>query len=131
MSHRSPTTRAASLILLALLLSGCTLLRRGGDDAEAYDPGPITIHVANRNWSQVTIYAEIRGQRRRIGEVTGASTVELTIPDLFTARTDLRLVASPLASNQTYRTGNIVAAPGAVIHLNIENDLRLSSWTIR
>jgi hypothetical protein len=129
--NRSPAARTALLILLTLLLSGCMLLRRGEEDGQAYEPAPITVQVANRNWSQVTIYAEIRGQRRRIGEVTGASTAELTIPDIFTVRTDMRLIATPLASNQTYRTGNIVAPPGAVIHLNIENDLRLSSWTIR
>jgi hypothetical protein len=128
----SSAARATSFVLLALLVSGCSLLRRGDDeDAAMYEPAPITVNVANRNWSQVAVYVEIRGQRRRIGEVQASSTAALEIPDLFTMRTDLRLAATPLASSQTYRTGTILAAPGAIIQLNIENDVRLSSWSIR
>lgn len=131
MTRRITAGRAALLVLLAGLLSGCTLLRRGADDAVVYEPGPIMVAVANRNWNQVTIYVEILGQRRRLGELPGVSDAEFELPGLFTVRTDLRLVAVPLASRQSFRTGDIVVPPGATIHLSVENNLRLSSWVVR
>jgi hypothetical protein len=131
MTKRITAGRAALLVLLAGLLSGCALLRRGADDAVVYEPGPIMVAVANRNWSQVTIYVEILGQRRRLGDVPGVSAAEFELPGVFTARTDLRLVAAPLASRLSFRTGDIVVPPGATIHFSVENNLRLSSWVVR
>jgi hypothetical protein len=122
--------RGATLVLLAALLHpGCTFLRRG--EEPVYEPAPISVVVDNRNWSQVVVYAEIRGMRRRLGEVNSASSSELEIPELFSQRTDLRLVVTPLASSESYRTGVIVVAPGATVQLTVENNLRLSSWSLR
>jgi hypothetical protein len=125
----SRTTGIAVVLLLGLLQSGCMLWKRG--DAEVFEPAPITVAVENRNWSQVAIYVVAGGQRHRLGEVVGTSAGGFVLPGVFTRRTDVRLIAAPLASRQQYTTSVILVSPGSTIQLNVENVLSLSSWSVR
>jgi len=122
--------RRTATLLLALLIPGCSLLRRNADDT-LYEPAPIAVTVENRNWSQVAVYAEAGGLRTRLGEVVTTGSEEFVLPGVFTHRTSIRILAVPLASRTSYRTEAIHAVPGATIHVTIENNLRLSSWHVR
>jgi hypothetical protein len=44
---------------------------------------------------------------------------------------DVRLIAAPLASRQSFRTDPILVRPGTTIHLLVESVLRMSSWFVR
>lgn len=125
---RASTGRSVLVLLLVMLQAGCGVFRR---DREVFEPAPIMVAVENRNWSQVAVYVVAGGQRQRLGEVVGASAEEFTLPGMFTSRTDIRLVAVPLASRQQFATGVIVANPGATIQLVVENVLTMSSWSVR
>lgn len=115
-------------VLVGLLLPACSLLRRGERE---FEPAPIFVVVENRNWNQMVIYAVSSGRRQRLGEVETNTSAQFTLPQLFTARTDLRLIADPIGSRQQFRTDNILVSPGGTINLILENNLRLSRWMIR
>jgi hypothetical protein len=116
--------------VLALLLSGCFLWPRNRDDT-VYEPAPINVAVENRSWNHVTIYVVAGSSRSRLGDLVATSSAEFELPGMFTTRMDLRLVVSPLASRQVFRTDQILVAPGETIHLVVENVLRLSTWSVR
>jgi hypothetical protein len=125
---RATKARLQSVLLLVLLTSGCSVFKRG---EPASPDAPVTVSVENRGWSQVAIYAVAGGQRQRLGEVTGASSGQFILPPLFATRSDVRLVATPLAGRQQYTTGVILASPGDTVVLTVENVLSMSSWTVR
>jgi hypothetical protein len=119
-----------AVAVLALLLSGCFLWPRNRDDS-VYEPAPISVAVENRSWNHVTIYVVAGSARSRLGDLVATSSAEFELPGMFTTRMDLRLVVSPLASRQVFRTDQILVAPGETIHLVVENVLRMSTWTVR
>lgn len=126
---RATMVRAVSvLLILALTQSGCSLFKRNQPgDPEA----PVSVAVENRGWSQIAVYAVAGGQRQRIGEVAGVGSANFVLPPALAGRSDVRLVASPLAGRQQYTTGVILAGPGDTIHLVVENVLSMSNWTVR
>ncbi|MCI0436166.1 MAG: hypothetical protein L0271_21365 [Gemmatimonadetes bacterium] len=61
-------TAGFSVLILLLALSACTS-RRGRQATNAYPP--ITVSVDNQNFYDATVYLRWRGDRRRLGVVTG------------------------------------------------------------
>jgi hypothetical protein len=116
-------------MLLTLSLPACMLFRRRPNAASQ---DPITLQVVNNNWNDIVIYALIDGTRTRLGDVGASRTTMLRLPNtLITASGMLQLILDPLGSRSTFRTGHIMVNGGQRVRLLIENELRLTSWTVQ
>ena len=124
-------TRKLSVPLVALVLltlPGCSLFRKRGNNLSNE---PVTLQVVNNNWNDMVIYALVDGTRTRLGDVGASRTATLRLPTtLVTASGMLQLILDPLGSRTTFRTGQIMVNGGQRVRLLIENELRLTSWTV-
>jgi hypothetical protein len=92
---------------------------------------PATLQVVNHNWSDIVIYAQVGGTRTRLGDVTASGRATMTLPvSVLTSSGVLQLILDPLGSRATFRTGQILVNGGQQVRLQIENELRLTSWTV-
>ena len=130
-----PAPRVVAVLTSYLLLLACADggRRIGPPPAEEPEPAvaPTTVEVANFNWSRVDVYAEVQGQTLRLGYVETGHTETFELPASTRAAFELELVVDPIASDAAYQTGPIPVLPGTVIQLRVENNLRLSSYSIR
>jgi hypothetical protein len=127
-------TRTFAALAAALLLTACADTRgrpvatRGMEEPE---PEPAaasagSVLVTNHNRSLVIVRALIDGNNVRLGQVETGQSLTLTLPAGAHGATEVELVADPLASDEIYRTGPLLFAPGARIVLVVENQLALS-----
>ena len=121
------------LIVLLLVgasgLSACGLFRKR---EKTQSDDPVMLQVVNNNWSDIVIYALVDGSRTRLGDVGSTRTRMLRLPNSVLASSGmLQLVLDPLGSRNTYRTGVIMVSGGQRVRLQIENELRLTSWTVQ
>ena len=62
---------------------------------------------------------------------SSSRTTVLKLPNtLITSNGMLHLLLDPLGSRNTFRTGAIMVNGGQQVRLLIENELRLSTWTV-
>jgi hypothetical protein len=127
MRQRTPVS---GLVLLAVLLglSSCTLFRKR---TNVLSNEPVTLQVVNFNWSDIVIYAQVGGTRARLGDVTASGRATMTLPKSLVSSTGvLQLILDPLGSRVAFRTGQIMVHGGQQVRLQIENELRLTSWSV-
>jgi len=118
----------AMVLLLALSSSSCMLFRKR---ARVQSNDPVTLEVVNHNWNDIVIYALVDGTRTRLGDVSSSRTTTLKLPNTLINSTGmLQLLLDPLGSRSTFRTGAIMVNGGQQVRLQIENELRLSTWTV-
>ncbi|MGH7475643.1 MAG: hypothetical protein ACRELD_05085 [Longimicrobiales bacterium] len=118
-----PRAALLALLLVAGLLWSCASTRGWRGEA---DEAPIYVHVENQNFNDATIYALVRSQRIRLGQVSGHASDVFAIPY---SPTDVRFLIDLLAS-RNFTTAGIVVAPGDELQLVITADLS-SSRVIR
>lgn len=107
----------ACFVLLLLVLAACSGNQR--DEGLAAEE-ETTVRVANRAWTDMTIYAIAGGQRVRLGSVSGSSTTVLRIPSRVVGfGRSLTFVADPLGSDRTSSSFEIFVHPGDEITLTI------------
>ncbi len=117
-----------AVLIVALGLSSCMLFRKR---TRVQSSDPVTLQVVNHNWNDIVIYAVVDGMRTRLGDVASSRTATLKLPStLVTATGMLQLLLDPLGSRSTFRTGSIMVNGGQQVRLQIENELRLSTWTV-
>ncbi|MGH7460561.1 MAG: hypothetical protein ACREMA_05980 [Longimicrobiales bacterium] len=117
-----------ALLVLALSVSSCMLFRKR---ANVQSDLPVTLQVVNHNWSDIIIYAVIDGTRTRLGDVSASRSATIKLPTTLLASSGmLQLMLDPLGSRTTFRTGHIMVNGGQQVRLLIENELRLTSWTV-
>lgn len=117
------------LLVGACGLSACGLFRKR---PQSSSNDPVTLQVVNNNWSDIIIYALVDGSRTRLGDVGSARTRTLRLPNSVLASSgQLQLVLDPLGSRSAFRTGVILVSGGQRVRLQIENELRLTSWTVQ
>ncbi|MGH7466685.1 MAG: hypothetical protein ACRENP_01740 [Longimicrobiales bacterium] len=117
------------VLTLTLSLPACMLFRKR---TTVRSQEPVTLQVVNNNWNDIVVYALIDGTRTRLGDVGASRTTMLKLPTtLITASGMLQLILDPLGSRSTFRTGQIMVNGGQRVRLLIENELRLTSWTVQ
>ncbi len=90
-----------------------------------------TVEVTNNNWSDMVVYAVLRGTRFRLGLVTSMSSRTLDFPRNVTlAGTRLKLAADPIGSREIFVTQSIDVTPGQYVEFNIQNHLAISSYAV-
>jgi len=100
--------------------------------SEKSEKSVIKLVVENNNYLDMHIYGMRDGFYRSLGVVTGLSKAELTIPEtLLTPGSDFQILADPIGGTLSYHTEAIVMGTGKEVDLTIQNDLALSSFTLR
>jgi hypothetical protein len=121
-----------SLILLTVVVSSCSFVRKRDRDNNERSNEPVTLQVENRNWNDIVIYALVNGSRTRVGNVGATRSTTIRLPQsLMPSSSMLELVLDPLGSRTTFRTGGILVNSGQRVFLTIENELRLTTWSVQ
>jgi hypothetical protein len=120
---------ALPLLALACARPGRPISPRAPDERPTA-AAPVTVRVTNHNWLLVEVRVLMDDHSIRLGQVETARTATFTLPPRATAATELRLAAYPLGSADKFTSGPIMVGPGAVIELEIENMLPLSSVSV-
>ncbi len=119
--------------LLAAAVAGCASSpERSGDPPgaggqAAWEGAPESkLHVNNRNWLDMRIYA-IRGSDRiALLSITSMRRDSVPLPRSLLSGTGFRLQADPIG-DRPYRSGMIYLRPGQTVWWRIENVLDQSS----
>jgi hypothetical protein len=118
-----------TILIVLTSLPSCMLFRKRSN---VQSNEPVTLHVVNNNWNDIVIYALVDGTRTRLGDAGASRTTMLRLPStLIAASGMLQLILDPLGSRSTFRTGAIMVNGGQRVRLLIENELRLTSWTVQ
>jgi hypothetical protein len=121
---------ALPLLAISLALTSCMLLKKKGPPADPTQP--VTLEIENNNWQDVVIYALVDGTRTRLGSVGAANRTKLEIPlGAMRLPGNMTLLLDPLGSRATYRAGPMSVSFGNLVRLKVENELRLTSWTVQ
>jgi hypothetical protein len=114
-----------SLVLCAIACG------KGGTESPGPSNDPVRVEVTNRHPLAVEVYAVGGGIERRLGTVEPGMKASFVIPLNLTTSGDVQLQASPAASNQRFRSGELLLAPGSIVDLIVTPQLFSSTATIR
>lgn len=125
---------ALAFLLLALASGGCAAARGepplGKAPAMRKAPPPTTVHVANNNFADITVYVVQSGMRWRLGTVTGLSQQAFRLPRLSYDAGDLHLLADPVGGARGYLSPPVRVHPGEAVDLRLHATLSMSSVSV-
>lgn len=127
---RASKTLLGLAALISLAAGGCAW----GTRQTTPTPGtaPAYVQVSNHNWLDMDVYAAGAGGRTRLGTVTTGQTVKYRLPRTYLAGTGvLYLIADPVGSPYVYTSSGILVDPGATVDWRLENNLALSSYSVK
>lgn len=129
-----PLLRTLIAVTLALALTACGASgrRAGGDTAPRPDRTPVTVNVRNLAWTSIHVYAISGAAWQSLGVLTsqGEETYEIP-PGVIGARREIRLAADPVGSSRAYISDPIHVEDGDRVMWTIQDNLALSSVTVR
>ena len=115
---------------VAALVTGCIFKKKPGDEVRI--PQPVRVEIENHNWNDIVVYALVQGTRHRLGSVGAVNRASLKVPEgIVMLPGSVELLLDPLGSRTTFRTGHIMVGLGQEVRLRVENELRLTSWTVQ
>jgi hypothetical protein len=114
----------------SLLLCGIAC-GKGGTESPGPNNDPVRVEVVNRHPLAVEVYAFARGIDRRLGTVEPGMKASFVVSPNLTTGGGVELHVSPAASNQRFRSGQLLLAPGSIVDLNVAPQLFSSTATIR
>lgn len=117
--------------LVPCLVLGTVACGKGATEGPTPDHSPVRVEVTNRHPLAVEVYAVGNGIERRLGTVHPGLSARFEIPPNLTTSGDVELLVSPAASNQRFRSGELLLAPGSIVDLNVAPQLFSSTATIR
>lgn len=124
---------AALAMMAGPLWSACTGSKNPDEPAAAPIPDVgMTLYVENHNVLDVRVFLLTDGDRQKIGTVPSLSKriFQVSVADLGGAL-ELRLLADPIGSRDSFSTQPIPVQPGAIIEWQVEKDIRFSSILLR
>ena len=92
---------------------------------------PVRVEVTNRHALAVEVHAVGNGIDQRLGTVHPGMSARFVIPANLTMSGGVELQVGPTASNQRFRSGKLLLAPGSVVDLIVTPQLFSSTATIR
>lgn len=90
---------------------------------------PSQLHVTNRNWLDMTIYAVRTGERVRLLSVTSMRTDSVSIPASLLRSSGFRLMADPVGA-RPYYSNTVHPRGGQTVWWTLENHLPQSNLWI-
>lgn len=128
--------RSWALVAAIAGLAGCAV---GGHSAgpdplamqdAAPSDGAVLLHVDNRNWQDIEVYAVNRGARMRVGIVSSMTAGDFKLSTISAAG-GYQLLVAPVGDSRGYFvTNSIPLAAGQTLDLRVENNLNLTTYTI-
>lgn len=126
-----PRVSALTVLFLALA-SSASAQEAPKKVAEKSHRETIKLEVENNNYLDMHIYGVRDGYFRSLGVVTGLTSEELTIPETLTLPgAEFQILADPIGGTVSYLTDPIVLGTGKEVDLTVQNDLALSSFSVR
>lgn len=120
-------------ILLALAAAGCASSQERSGEPSGEGAGEVRagaaqgkLHVSNRNWLDMRIYALRGSERITLLSLTSMRTDSVPLPRSLLTGTGFRLVADPVGADP-YRSSTIYLRPGQTVWWRLENVLDQSS----
>jgi hypothetical protein len=90
-----------------------------------------TLVVKNNNWQEVVIYMMRGASRARLGSVPGMGSGRFRIAEtMVNGIGDVRIVADPIGSQQTYTSPAINVVPGSEVELQVQSHISISSFAV-
>jgi hypothetical protein len=117
--------------LAACLLLGAFACAKGGADEPGPNDSPVRVEVTSHHALPVEIYAIGSGITQRLGTVDPGMDAHFVIPANLTKSGSVVLQASPTASSQRFRSGELLLAPGTIVELIVAPQLFSSTATLR
>lgn len=129
--------RSWALVAAMAALAGCAVGGHGnGPDPlamqEAAVPadGAALLHVDNRNWQDIEVYAVNHGARMRVGIVSSMTAGDFKLSTISAAG-GYQLLVVPVGDSRGYFvTNSIPLAAGQTLDLRVENNLNLTTYSI-
>jgi hypothetical protein len=115
----------------SLLLCASACGKASGTDAPTPNDSPVRVEVINRHALAVEVHAVGHGIDQRLGTVYPGLSARFVIPANLTTSGGVELQVWPTASNQRFRSGELLLAPGSVVDLIVTPRLFSSTATIR
>lgn len=124
---------AAAAVLALTLGSAC-----GGNEQSPWGPGisgtaegEMRVQVENNNWYQVVVKAVSgAGAEQRLGEVETTGTRTFVVPGSVSTM-GVRFLIDPIGSEERYLSPEVTPRQGMLVNLRVENNLQLSTVTVR
>jgi hypothetical protein len=116
------------------LLVGCWPFGQSEEQAEGRPASPELpprVQVTNMHWAPVNVYAIHGGTSLRLGTLTTNQSDWYDLPERFEMGSDVRFMVDPVGATYGYLSDSVMAQSGQEIILRIENNLNLSSVSIR
>ncbi len=132
----------SSRIMMALALSGVVLTGacatgRGAaapedqPDALAAPDVPAVVQVSNQNWQDIDVFVLRPGIKERLGMVTSMGKTVFKLSNSMLAGTSgVRLLISPIGGGGDFLTPEIPLTQGQRLDLDVENNLRMTSYAV-
>ena len=127
-----PAVFWAAVVMLPAVLAGCASSgqpQEGEEEAPAVLRGAQrnSIHVTNRNWMDMMIYAVRGSERYRLLSVTSMRTDSASIPRSLFTGSGFRLMADPVGAIRPYYSSTIYLRRGQTVWWTLEDPLSYSS----
>lgn len=125
----------SSLVLMACLpLPVAACAARTADqpheDVQTIE-SPTRVYVTNNNQLDIRVFAFNNTQSIPLGTVSSFTTETFELPTAILARGLVRIMADPIGEVTAYLTDIITFGPGQDIEVTIQNNLQLSTYTLR
>lgn len=125
-------SRARSVAVAAVVaLTGAACATGGGLSAGDREARSVVVLVENNNWQDATVYVVGPGPRARLGTVTSMTSKRFRVPLALQSPEGLQLQANLIGSSARNLTNRILVNPGHQVRWTLENQLALSSYSVR
>ncbi len=119
----------AMVVLAALGVAACG----GGAGAAPGQPAPVptSVEVQSNHALPVDIYVNARGYSRRLGTVHPGMSSHFEVPQAALVNGGVLELEVRPASGSTFRSGDLILSPGAIVDLVVQARVFASTATIR
>lgn len=118
---RAQLSRLLLVPILTLLAAGACARQSAGGEGDEVEPvrASTTVRVENRSFDNVVVYViSSSGMRRRLGEVSGTSSMTFEIPrNMIFGATSLRFQVDPIGGSRSPISQDIVVSAGDQVQL--------------
>lgn len=125
--------RGAWCLIAGLLVTGAACAHRRGGEADAGGVQPAAVHVTVTNHYKldVEVYATASGYTHRLGTVAPGIARTFALPQGMVGSGSVELSAQPTGYGPIIRSGDLVIAPGDLVHFEITTNWIDSRATVR
>jgi hypothetical protein len=125
----------ASLVAAACVPLAVTACAAGSADQPGEDMVvieiPTRVYVTNNHQLDVRVFAFNESQSIPLGSVSSFTTETFQLPNAILMRGRVRIVADPIGAVTAYLTDVITFGPGQDIEVIVQNNLQLSTYSLR